>query len=250
MKPYGYIYLITNTLNGKIYIGQKASPKVIERYYGSGRIITRAIKKYGIENFTREILCWKYSKKTLDKAEIDLINEYDSRNIKIGYNICIGGKGGQKGLKRSEETINKLKSRIVSEETRIKMSEVNKGNKNSLGYKQSEEHKNKRSEAYKGKKLSEETRNKMKLTKNFLGHKHTEEAKKKISEAIKKLWESEETRIKMSESAKGNKNSLGCKRTNETKKKISESQKGINFRMKLKRNYPRLKNYIGLSANK
>lgn len=42
---YGYIYLTTNLINGKKYIGQHASP-VFEpdRYIGSGVILWKAIK--------------------------------------------------------------------------------------------------------------------------------------------------------------------------------------------------------------
>jgi len=45
MKEYNYIYIITNTLNGKIYIGQHSSNKLNDNYFGSGLHIKRAIKK-------------------------------------------------------------------------------------------------------------------------------------------------------------------------------------------------------------
>ena len=48
------IYKISNLINNKFYIGQdiKNNPK----YFGSGKLITVAIKKYGKENFKKEIL--------------------------------------------------------------------------------------------------------------------------------------------------------------------------------------------------
>lgn len=48
---FGYIYKITNELNGKIYIGQHKACHFEDRYWGSGKLIKYAIKKYGVENF-------------------------------------------------------------------------------------------------------------------------------------------------------------------------------------------------------
>ena len=77
------------------------------------------------------------------------------------------------------------KGKRHTEETRRKMSEAQKGNKNALGCKRSEETRKKISEAKKGKHRSDETRRKMKGHKNALGYKHSEEAKKKIGKAMK-----------------------------------------------------------------
>lgn len=50
---YGYIYKTTNLINNKIYIGQHKvkEEKIDNSYYGSGKLIIQAIKKYGKENF-------------------------------------------------------------------------------------------------------------------------------------------------------------------------------------------------------
>ena len=54
---YGYIYITTNLLNGKKYIGKhKSSEFEFDKYYGSGKYIKAAIKKYGLENFKCELL--------------------------------------------------------------------------------------------------------------------------------------------------------------------------------------------------
>jgi len=51
----GYIYLTINWITGKKYIGQTNGNE--NSYIGSGRILLKAIKKYGKENFTKEIIC-------------------------------------------------------------------------------------------------------------------------------------------------------------------------------------------------
>jgi len=95
----------------------------------------------------------------------------------------------------SEETRRKIsesgKGRVLSEETRRKLSEAQKGRV------QSEETKRKLSEANKGKVLTEE--HKKKLSESNKGHRHTEEARRKISEARKGIVFSEEHKKKLSE---------------------------------------------------
>ena len=106
------------------------------------------------------------------------------------------------------------KGEKLSEETRRKMSESLKGNKNSLGHKHTIETKQKMSESRKGKKLP----------------KFSEEHRKKISESRKGMKASEETRKKISEAGKGKKAS------EETRKKMSESRKGMKFSNEHKKN--------------
>jgi group I intron endonuclease len=87
------IYEIKNKLNGKSYIGQYGRDiKKFNEYWGSGKLIKAAIKKYGIENFEKNILEYCSSKKELDEKEVYWISNKNS--IEDGYNLREGGTGG------------------------------------------------------------------------------------------------------------------------------------------------------------
>lgn len=91
MKQY-YIYLTTNKINGKKYIGQHHG-ELDDSYFGSGVIIAKAIKEYGKENFTKEILEITTQDKIdeVEKYYIDLYNAVEDENF---YNISEGGQQG------------------------------------------------------------------------------------------------------------------------------------------------------------
>lgn len=86
-----YIYKITNKINQKIYIGKHASKR--KNYWGSGKKIKLAIKKYGKENFYKEIIEECTNEEQLSDREIFWINYFDARNKNVGYNILEGGEG-------------------------------------------------------------------------------------------------------------------------------------------------------------
>lgn len=88
-----YIYLTTNNINGKQYIGQhKGDPN--DNYLGSGLGIMRAIKKYGKENFTKTILCYCNTREEADEQERYYIQKYNAVNSSRFYNAMEGGTGG------------------------------------------------------------------------------------------------------------------------------------------------------------
>jgi len=86
------IYKTTNQVNGKIYIGQDKYNN--PNYLGSGKILHLAFQKYGIENFKKEIIEECESVELLNEREKFWISYYKSTDRGIGYNIALGGNGG------------------------------------------------------------------------------------------------------------------------------------------------------------
>lgn len=104
------IYKTTNLVNGKIYIGQDS--KNNPEYLGSGKIIKRAILKYGKENFKKEILDFCKDKIQLDEREKYWIKTFNS--VEDGYNISEGGNGCL-GCKQSFETREKRRLKNIGD---------------------------------------------------------------------------------------------------------------------------------------
>jgi group I intron endonuclease len=216
---YGYIYKTTNLINGKIYIGQrKNSSKKIKNYLGSGVLISKAIKKYGKENFKKEILCHCKDINELNIEEINYIKKYKESGSSM-YNLSDGG-GGQLGLSGEKSPNYKRKH---SDEVKLKMSICKQGEKNPMyGKKITDEHKQKIINKNKGRIVSFETKNKIRNA--IKGEKNGHYGKKPWNYG-KKF--SEESKRKMSEAKKEEKNFFyGKKFSEEHKKKISKSNSG------------------------
>lgn len=133
------VYKLTSPSN-KVYIGI-TSRSVKKRWNnGSGYIkcpaIFNAIKKYGWDNFKKEVVYEGLTEEHAKFLETFLISHYKSKDRRFGYNLTDGGEGS--------------KGTVVSEETRRKMSAIHKGNKYNLGRKLSEEHRRQISEREKG----------------------------------------------------------------------------------------------------
>lgn len=135
-----YIYKITNNINGKIYVGQhkirkNESPR---EYMGKGTLINEAYKKYGRGNFTKVIIEYiEDNAKRLKVSERERywIAYYNSE-YPNGYNMNNGGFGGcdEKAAKKVIET-RKRNGYKMTEETKKKISESNKGKKLSKEHK-------------------------------------------------------------------------------------------------------------------
>lgn len=139
------VYLHTNQLNGKKYVG--ITCRKPEYRWNSGKGYSNqpkfynAIKKYGWDSFTHTIIAKGLPEecaKTYEKIYIVLFD-----TIENGYNNTAGGDGAT--------------GRIVSEETRQKLSKALKGRDGRKGWKMSQEHKNKISESHKGKAVGGRT---------------------------------------------------------------------------------------------
>lgn len=89
---YGYIYLTTNIVNGKFYIGKRVKREFDKQYIGSGVHLKSAISKYGRDKFTCIIIDTAQSKEELNNKERFYIEATEAK--KYGYNIASGGDGG------------------------------------------------------------------------------------------------------------------------------------------------------------
>jgi len=92
---YYLIYEITNIINNKKYRGKRETNNLDDGYLGSGLYIKRAIKKYGRENFIKEILFMAFDKNKLNEAEKIFVDKtWLSLGSEKVYNLKIGGNGG------------------------------------------------------------------------------------------------------------------------------------------------------------
>jgi len=250
-KPYGCIYLITNKINKKVYVGKSVNVK--NRLYHYNKIdcedqprLYNALKKWGLDNFYLEVIDEAIDGIQLDFLEIFFIEKNNSRNDKFGYNIQGGGGGGLHSEESKKKIGDKNRGKIISEETRNKISiantgkkrstevrerlrelykttlgspevmektrKINKGNKRGVGRKASQEAKAKMSKARKGKPLSEEN-------------------KKNIGIALKNSQVAIESRKKVAEFHRGRKRSPEtCKRISDKAKLWAEKKKALKNR--------------------
>lgn len=84
------IYKTTCLVNSKYYIGKHKTKNRDDDYLGSGKLLRAAIKKYGRENFVREIILECSSEEEMNLAEKILVVP----DLEVNYNLCPGGQGG------------------------------------------------------------------------------------------------------------------------------------------------------------
>lgn len=88
-----FIYKTKNKINGKYYIGKHTTDDLDDGYLGSGTILKRAVRKYGGENFEREILMFCENEEELNKKEREIVNQ-KLLDDPLSYNLKLGGEGG------------------------------------------------------------------------------------------------------------------------------------------------------------
>jgi hypothetical protein len=140
------IYIITNTKNGKVYIG-KTERDIWERLKMEHRAdliynkhynkhLQRSWNKYGENYFTFKVLekCNDYiTTKDLNKKEMYWIAYYQSNNPKFGYNKTIGGGSISKKEKNRIQIIANIKNKNITIETIIISNQNYKNKKYILG---------------------------------------------------------------------------------------------------------------------
>lgn len=191
IEPYGFIYITTNLVNGKRYIGQRVFNSDWKYYLGSGTLIKKAIKKYKRFNFKRDIIAIGYNQDELNNLEINYIKDYNAVTFNDYYNIADGGKSGNTYAGYSEKQMMNTKLKMsrnhadmkgknhpqygkhLSDETKLKM-RMNHAN-----------FKGKNSPLY-GKHVSNEVKEKLRIAN--LG-KNSPKAKKIICVSTNKIFD-------------------------------------------------------------
>lgn len=143
-----YLYKITYNVNGKQYIGvRKHINPLTDNYMGSGKMLQYAYEKYGIQNFTKQIIFTELNRQQAFEVESFIVDKNYVKRTDT-YNITIGGRGGWHIPDRqatNKKISQALKGHINSEQARRKMSQAKKG----------------KPSPRKGKTLSQETRAKI-----------------------------------------------------------------------------------------
>lgn len=163
------VYRIRNTIDNRYYLGVHKTENPQDEYLGSGIFIRRAIKKYGRQNFIKDILfCFDDKAVAYDKEKELLCESLGDENC---MNLSEGGIGGSnfKGKKHTEETKQKLREKSLGVSRKKTQEQLDKERK-------------------------------IRLTKN--GKWFSDDAIKKMSDKKKGVPRSEETKRKISESRK------------------------------------------------
>lgn len=145
---YYTVYRITNKVNNRYYIGKHQTKDINDGYMGSGKLIIQAIKKYGIENFEKEILHVFNTEDEMNDKEAELVVISEET-----YNLCEGGKGGFSYINNND--IDKFKGKKHREESKKKMGHP--GNDHFKGKAHNDETRKSIANTLKGRKRSPES---------------------------------------------------------------------------------------------
>jgi len=207
-KPFGFIYKATNTINGKVYIGQtvkKLNIRKAQHQYDakhkSKLYFHLALLKYGFDNFVWEIVDTCSNIEESNKKEQNIISFYNSTDRKKGYNIDFGGNS----TIRNEETKEKIRlsKRNISDETKEKIRIANLG-----------------------KVVSEETKEKLRIAN--LGKVFSEETRKKLKENNVRYWKNKKLSAESISKRSEKRNiKIICNETGEIFKSIKEAQQKL-----------------------
>lgn len=174
---YYFIYIITNKINGKKYIGMHQTKDIDDGYMGSGVALRNAYKKHGIENFVREILMFAKNSDELVQLEQAIVTP-DIVADKQYYNLKEGGTGftseRSRAIRNSEDVRRKLEQIHSSSEYRAALAQrVRKLWEN---------------EAYRQKQIQTKATSQYKQLRQQLYSELTPEQKKEIALKRKPAW--------------------------------------------------------------
>jgi len=164
-RTYHYIYKITRD-DGKYYIGMHSTDSLEDGYFGSGKLITRSIKKYGVERHKKEILEFLPSRIQLKERERELVNEEILDDPRC-MNLQLGGGGG---WANNPNSLIPLRDPIIKKKIGVLAAKTIAARRENQEYRDS--YAQKISEAVTG-------------NQNWLGKSHTKKTKAKMSASAK-----------------------------------------------------------------
>lgn len=188
-----YVYAVTNLLDGKVYVGKHSTDNLDDGYMGSGKLVSRAISKHGLENFRKDILGFFDTEvEALDVERQLVTEEFVSRDDT--YNLIPGGHGSFSWINKHGKHIGRRK--VHSDSAKSKMGRSMRDKKHTDATKQKIREQNLRiNNPERAKKISDALKGKQKTKEHCMNISKTLKAKK--------FRHSEKTRQKMSNNRTG-----------------------------------------------
>jgi hypothetical protein len=113
MSKFNYFYKTQNLINGNFYYGVHKTNNLEDNYLGSGNRILYAIKKYGKENFKKEILMFFETYEEALNHESKVVTEKLITDTSC-YNLALGGKSDTRFLRQGPSLKNKTTGEIIN----------------------------------------------------------------------------------------------------------------------------------------